>query len=311
MSGLMLIRPMWLWALLPLAALALWSWRARGAGGWERVVDPALMPVLRRLGLIGEAGGRGIRLLPFAAAAFLVLGLAGPGLPRAGEAEYRALDPLILLLDLSPSTLAEPGPLSDLQTAAAQVVMGAGARPIGIMGYAADGYLLAAPAADPATALGVIGALTQDVMPVVGSRPDLALSLARDLFGARDGLGIGGADLVLISDGGGAGDAHGPRALEEASRLASDGARLWTLALPRVATGAPPPAPDALAALARAGGGAGFATAEIPALSARIEAARQVRLMRDQGEGRGFDDLGPWFLLPALALLLPLWRRQR
>ena len=87
MSGLMLIRPMWLWALLPLAALALWSWRARGAGGWERVVDPALMPVLRRLGLIGEAGGRGIRLLPFAAAAFLVLGLAGPGLPRAGEAE--------------------------------------------------------------------------------------------------------------------------------------------------------------------------------------------------------------------------------
>ena len=54
LGGLILLRPWWL-AALPLIALA-WAWvrQRRAAGEWTAVLDPALMPALRRLGLLTD-----------------------------------------------------------------------------------------------------------------------------------------------------------------------------------------------------------------------------------------------------------------
>ena len=309
MSGLpalILLRPWWL-LVLPLTLLAaIWMRRRRLAGAWAGVIEPALMPALRRLGLLSDGRRDPAVVLPFAAAALLALALSGPAMPRQGAVEYRALDPLVLALDLSPSVVADPRALADAQASAATLLQLANGRPVGMMVYAADAYLASAPTSDADNLSGLIAVLARDTMPVAGSRPDIALSMARDLFGGRNGPGIGGADLVLISDGGGT----GPRAVEEAARLATDGARVWALTLPHAAEGAPPPNPAALAQLARAGGGDAFAMSEAPALMDRIAASRTIRLAREDIAGQGFRDFGPFLLPLAMLAMLPLFRRR-
>lgn len=307
MSGeVVLLRPLWLVALLPVLAAALWVWRRRFAGDWAGVVSPEMMVALRRLGLIGQGARGWAVLLPFAAAAVLAVALSGPALLRPGAVSLRALDPLILVMDLSPSVVGDPKVLGEAQAAASMLLDGAEGRPVGLMLYAADAYLASAPTSDPETLRGLIAVLGQDTMPVVGSRPDIALSMARDMFGSGE-TGIKGADLVVISDGGGS----GARAAEEAARLASDGARVWALALPRTSEGAPAADPAGLAALAQAGQGAALPSGQAPELAQQIAARRVALLVQDPEAGLAFQDLGPLLLPLALLILFPLFRRQR
>ena len=305
-------RPFWL-AALPLVLLAaLWVRRRRLAGEWAGVIDAQLLPALRQLGLLTDSRRDPAVLAPFIAGAFLCLGLAGPAVLRPGAIEYRALDPLILAIDMSPSVVADERVLTDAKTAAAAILPLAKGRPVGIMLYAADAYLASAPTTDAESLSGMIAVLSRDTMPVVGSRPDIALTMTRRLFGGKDkagqeGPGLGGADIVMITDGAGT----GPQAIEEAARLASDGARIWTLALPRTAEGAPPPDPEALASLARAGKGDALAIDETTRLMAQIDARRTARLARQDGAGQSFRDLGPFLLPFALLAIFPLFRRRK
>ncbi|MBK4218190.1 VWA domain-containing protein [Paracoccus caeni] len=306
MSDLVLLRPFALLLLLPLLALAMLVRYRRIAGGWAAQIDPALLPALRRMGLLIDGRGNGYLLLPFAAAVIMVAALAGPAAQRPGSIELRELDPIILMLDLSPSVVADPQALGALQAAAAEILPLAGTRPVGMMVYAADGYLASTPTTDAMSLQGTIAVLDRDTVPVAGSRPDIALSMARDLF-TSGGAGIGGADLVVISDGGGTGF----RAAEEAARLRSDGARVWALALARNAEGAPAPSLAGLEELARSGGGAALAASEVPALMDRIAAARTARFARDETASLRLRDFGPWLLPLAMVALLPLFRRRR
>lgn len=300
MSGLVLLRPWWLLALVPVAALALWLWRHRAAGEWAAVIDPPLLAAMRRLGHLHAGPPDAAPFLACGASALLALALAGPAIPREGGGSFERVDPIVLLLDLSPSVANGPAH-ADLQAAAAQVLQSAGARPVGIMVYAADGYVASAPTGDAESLQGLIAVLSPETMPVAGSRPDIALAEARDIFGTADLADPGGADFIVISDGGGA-----DRALDEARRLASEGARVSTLALARQAAGAPAPDAPALAELARVGGGTTApARAPRPVLAA-IAGARIARIARSDEAGRVFRDLGPWLLglaaLPGLAL---------
>lgn len=306
MTSLVLLRPYWLFILPLLFGLAVWTRRRKAHGGWATVIDPAILPALRKLGLVVDGRGSRYALLPWIAAAMTAIALSGPAIQRPGSVGLRALDPLILILDLSPSVVADVRVLGALQAAAAELLTLAEARPVGMMVYAADAYLASAPTTDARSLQGLIAVLTRDTIPVAGSRPDIALSMARDLFSAGE-TGIGGADLVLISDGGGT----GPIATEEAVRLASDGARLWALQLTENAEGAPPVATAGLAELAEAGSGAALEVSETQLLMEKIAAARTARLVRDETSARAMQDLGPWVLVLAALIMLPLFRRRQ
>lgn len=306
-GGLILLRPWWLLALLAVAAATALLRRRKLGRDWAGVIDPALMPVIRRLGLIAKGRRDGALLLPVFAAAILSLALAGPAVMRPGMVEYRAMDPLLLVLDLSPSVAADDIVLGDLRAATARLLAASEGRPVGLMVYAADAYLASAPTSDADSLQGLIAVLDRDIMPVEGSRPDIALSMVPQMFGGKDGTGMGGADIVLISDGGGA----DLLAIEEATRLRDSGARIWALTLPRAAPGAPPPNPDALDRIARAGGGAAMPTDEVASMIARIAATRDIRLARDPALRAAWMDLGPWLMPFALLALLPLFRRLR
>ena len=83
MGGLILLRPWWLLALLPVATLAFWSWRrAPDAGGWQSVMSPPMLAAMQALGQLGGRPAGWQRWLAPAALAVMVLGLAGPALPR-------------------------------------------------------------------------------------------------------------------------------------------------------------------------------------------------------------------------------------
>lgn len=286
-----LLRPGWLAALALVAAILLWRrWRGGAAGGWERVMPPAMLAAMRRLGHLRAAAGDHDGALA-AAAVLLALGLAGPALPRADAPVIAGSGALLIAVDLSPS-VAEGPALADAQAAAAAVLGAAGSRPVGLVLYAGEAYEIAAPTADPTILESQIAVLAPDLMPAGGSRPAAALSLAREML-----RGSPGAEVVLVSDGGGIDAA----AVAEAERLTGDGIGLSTLVLDGSAGGGGDPA--TLAAL-----GAATAPARAPGPVLDRLAGGGMRGRDTALAALGFHDLGP--LLAALAAipLLALFR---
>ena len=204
----------WLLALVPLAALAVLAiWRGGRGSGWERVMDAELYRVLA--GARTAAGWPWRQLLPLAGAAVLAVALAGPAAERADAPALRNLDAAFLVVDVSPSVAKGRG-LADLQAAAVQVLQGAEGRPMGLILYDGEAYLVSAPTLDPSTVETSIAVLDAGTMPGDGSRPDTALAMAAGRLAAA---GIVGGDVVVISDGGGIGG----ETLAEARRIAQTG----------------------------------------------------------------------------------------
>ncbi|WP_136682961.1 VWA domain-containing protein [Falsirhodobacter xinxiangensis] len=296
---MILLRPWWLAAVIPILLLGWMAMRRTRAGGWEGIVNPAVMARMRALGMVSGATSRWPSVLPFLAAAIAAVALSGPARMIAAGALIRQ-DPLILLIDMSPS-VAGGARLADAQAAAAQA-LGLAGRPVGAALYAAQAYVASAPTSDAASLQGLIAVLGPDTMPLAGSRPDIAIGSLDELFGTLDG-----ADILLISDGGSA----GPRAEEQAARLADSGARLWALSLDGPGPdGAPAADPAALEAIARAGGGTALPAREAGAMMQRIETARTARLATSDEARRVFRDLGPFLIPFAMVAILPLFRRR-
>ena len=71
-----LMRPEWLWCLLPAAVLTIFLWRHRGRlGSWNQVIAPELLPYL----VSPKDGSRGPNLLPFLLLAWILAALAASG----------------------------------------------------------------------------------------------------------------------------------------------------------------------------------------------------------------------------------------
>lgn len=306
-----LLRPWWLlaWPILGgVWALA----QSRGAGPWAMIIDPRLLAGLKELGLFHTKrsarqwlGARNARLV---AAGVLALALSGPAVLHHDRAEYRAQDPLILSIDMSPSVVGDQKTLTALRTAAAETAALAGARPIGVMLYSAEPYLALVPTTDLRAVSELLSVLSDQTMPLPGSKPEMALSMLPDFF-AQSVVGADGrlgADVVVVSDGGGI----GPRANDEARRLASQGFRIWGLGVNRTAQGAPEADLIGLAALAQAGGGASFAADQPMALIEALGRERRLRLAVTDAHAAGWRDLGYLLLVATMAIGLFMFRRR-
>lgn len=303
MDGLTLLRPLWLAALVPLALLALWGWpRAPDGGGWQRVMPGPTLAAMQALGaLSGRRPGWQRVLAPLAMTA-LVAGLAGPALPRTDAPVLAQTDAAFIAIDLSPSVSESPAALAAARIAAGALLQGLAGRPVGLIAYAGEAFLVSAPTADTAVLETQIAVMDAATMPSQGSRPADALGLAGKLL-----EGVRRADVILISDGGGVDAATGA----EADRLAAAGVRISTLRLQPLAQGARPE-PEAEAALARLTrqGGSARPASDAVALAARLAHAGATR--PDPAlTALQYRDLGP--LLAALASLplLVMLRRQR
>lgn len=297
MDGLILLRPLWLLALLPLAGLVLLRVaRSPDAGGWERVMGRDMLRAMQVLGALGGRQPMWMRLLAPLALAALILGLAGPALPRTDAPVLAQADAVVLAMDLSPSVAQGPG-LDQAKLAAAGLAQGLSGRPVGLVLFSGEAFTATAPTLDVGSLQTQIGVLDGDTMPAAGSRPAAAMGMAGQML-----AGLPRADLVLISDGGGV-DAQ---AMAEADRLAGQGVRLWALRLTDLAPDAPAPPADALDRLVRGG--------EVMDWDRMDRLAGQ--LVRSGGSVRDpvlqalqYRDLGPWLALLVLPSLLVMLRK--
>lgn len=315
------IRPLWL-LLLPLAVLIPVMWRVlrRPSGDWSKVCDEHLLRWLS----VGQGAARPGRLGPWVAGLvwlIATLALAGPSWEQLPDSSFSSRDARVLVLDLSTSMLAEdlkPNRLTQARFELSDILEAAQEGQTGLVAFAGDAFVVAPLTNDTNTISNMLPALRPDIMPVQGSRPDLGLKMAAELF-TRAGLSRG--EILLIADGG------NRAALEVAGKLAQKGIYTSVLGV-GTPQGAPIPSGDgfvsdnsgnivvarlqreALQAIATAGGGKYSelnADSKGDSLFAGNEHGDFAR--RDDALGERWKDMGPWLLLLLLPLLAYSFRR--
>jgi Ca-activated chloride channel family protein len=306
------LRPAWLLALLPGAAIAWGAWRRDDlARAWQGVIEPHLLEAL----LLPASGQRG-RLRPsrLLAACLLLasLALAGPTWEKEPTPFARDEAAVFLVVKVTPSMLAEDIGPSRLGRSVQKIGDFLDLRPgqrTGLIAYAGSAHLAMPLTSDPDIVRTFAAAFAPEVMPVPGEDAPGAVALAdRRLQEA----GVPGS-IVLVADDLVPTDVEALRA-----HRAAGGAAVHVFAVaagPGVVPpfGSPPAPPldeERMRAAARAAGGAFVGVtpdgSDVAALSDAVE--RSLRSAPAQ-EGERWQDMG-WWLLPLLALLvLPFFRR--
>ena len=301
-TALQFLRPAWLLALLALPLLA-WWWRARARrrSAWRDVVDAHLLPHL----LQGGAGRRG-RDLPWtllAATALAICALAGPSWRSTGQPLQAGGAPLVVALDLSSATLANDLPPSRLLQARVRLAELLRERngPVGLVAFADDAFTVAPLTDDAGNVALFLDALSPEIMPVDGSRPDRAIELAMNLLHQA---GAGGGDILLFTDDASrAASQAAARALGAGFRVSVLGMGSESGAAYRRHDGSITTTrldPGALRALARAGGGTYAPWAEADALPVVNGATATSDTLRD---GARVPEDGGYWLLPLVMVL--------
>ncbi len=300
-----LLRPLWLVALPVVVFLAVRAaWRSAPLGDWVKAVDPALMAVLEHRG--GVLGGRRQANIVAALTAVLVaIALTGPAVERPENATFRNLDATVVVLDVSRS-VAEGGRFKEARQAVQAVAEAAGTRSVALVIYAGDAYTALPPTTDRDVIDTTLFAIDSETVPDRGSHPERGLVLARRILSESS---VVAADVVLISDGDGIGQA----AEREAATLRETGFTLSTLSVPAAATlppGVPRPDPAALERLASLGGGRSADVSAPDAVLSQVGASTAQHLAAGGYGVLAFADFGRWLLLLALMPALVLFRKS-
>ena len=315
------IRPLWL-LLLPLAILLPWAWRRsrQPAGDWSRVCDPHLLHWLSIKQSGEEARGSG-RLLAGLALLIVTLAMAGPSWQKLPDVSYSARDARVIVLDLSRSMLAEdlrPNRLTRARFRLADLLENTAEGQVGLVSFAGDAYVVSPLTSDMNTIVNLLPALRPDIIPVAGSRADMALAMAASLL-ERSGLARG--EILLVTDSATSRDAARARDLRDEGIITSvlavgtpDGApipsgggfvsdRAGNVVIARMNR-------SELLAVAEAGGGAyselGTTANDMALWGATGEAEFA---LRDDALGERWKDSGPWLVLLLLPLALAGFRR--
>jgi Ca-activated chloride channel family protein len=317
------IRPEWFLAIPVIAALIVLLLRKRlGAGNWQQIIDPQLLPYVLTEKLAGRVDHRW--WLMALGGLLAIVALAGPSWERIEQPVFRSDQALVIALDLSRSMDSQDVPPSRLVRAKLKVLDILRRREGGqtaLIVYSANAFTVTPLTTDSDTIAALINSLGTDIMPSRGSYPVAAINKGRALLeqaGARNG------DVLLITDGG-----SSVAAEKAAARLNEAG---YTLSILGVGTpqGAPIPQP-----------GGGFVTDRsgkivvpgVEATSLRDLAAAgygrfamltsdesdldqlfsgQVTLSAEAAESMATDqwrEEGPWLLLLLLPLAASAFRR--
>ena len=195
-----LMRPEWLWLLVPTALLTLLLWRQHSrSGSWSDVIAPQLLPYL-----LGEqSGSKRTNLLPVIVAAWViaVMAAAGPSWERIPQPIHQKQDALVLVLDLSYSMKAADLAPSRIDRARQKLLDLLNQRTegqTGLIAFAGDAHIVTPLTDDNPTIANLLPALHPDMMPVPGSDPQSAVMLALELL---QSAGIRRGQILLVTDG--------------------------------------------------------------------------------------------------------------
>ena len=194
------LRPYWLAGILILVP-ALYTIRQRTIRGnkWKDAVDPELLSVL-----ISPSDIRSNLIkLSLATIGFVLafIALSGPTWERKPSPVERQNDPLVVILDLSLSMYVQDITPSRIERAKYKISDVLARRAEGftaLVVYAGDGHVVTPLTDDVGTVNNLLTALHPGMMPMLGSKPQSAVELARELF---TNSGFQQGRILLITDG--------------------------------------------------------------------------------------------------------------
>ncbi len=300
MSAFHFIRPFWLLAILPLAVLAGGLlWRTPVAQAWSQVCDPHLLPYL--IETHGRVKRARPQLLLFASALFMIMSLAGPTWSRLPAPTFKKMQARVVLLDLSSDMLVRdlsPDRLTRAKFKLHDLFQRHDAGQLGLVVYTSVPFVVSPLTEDGETIDALLPSLVPDIMPVEGYALSPALKEAAKLIKQA---GFQAGQLLVLT-------AHPPSsvAIRTARALAKDG--IETSIIPIQDHASPV---SAFNDLALSGKGRMIALQETDADLSQWQALSQphVSYAANQTDFPIWRDQGHWFLMPALLLLLPVFRR--
>ncbi len=325
MSTFHFLRPEWLWGFLPLVGLLVFlAKRGATAQLWESVCDAHLLPHVL-VGTTGTKSSSPIILVGLAWTLSLVA-LAGPVWSQLPQPVFRAESALVIVLDVSRSMDAQDVAPSRLTRAKHKILDILQARQEGqtaLVIFAGESFVVSPLTDDARTMKTLVQTLETSLMPVQGSRPDLALKMGHELL---EQVGIPDGDLLLITDG----EAE-PATVETMQQIASKGRHISILGV-GTEEGAPIPEtggfvkddsgaivvtkldPGSLQAAARAAGGR-YATVALDDrdLGVVLPSVDTSTISTPTGSNQRTTNMwreeGPWLVVALLAVALPAFRR--
>ena len=194
-----LVRPMWLLALIPLAALFMLSLRkTRSSQSWKNVCDEQLLPHV--LTQPGGARSRLINWLLFIAGALAILAAAGPAWEKLPTPVFRDQSALVIALDLSQSMNAtdlKPSRLSRARLKLLDILKTRKTGQTALVVYADDAFTVTPLTDDNDTIANLAPSLDADLMPAQGSNVVAAVKKSVELM---QQAGSAEGHILLITD---------------------------------------------------------------------------------------------------------------
>ena len=197
------IRPLWLLGIIPAAlCLLMINKLAHQAGNWSKVISPELLPFLMQSDAQGENRlTRGFMMGAAGCWLLFCLALAGPSWNQLPQPVHKEDAALVLILDLSPSMLAEDVTPSRLIKARYKMIDILKARQQGFTGlvvYGGEAFTVSPLTEDGNTIVSLIPTLHPGLLPVYGSNTEDGIDAAMDLI---KNAGYQQADILLLTDG--------------------------------------------------------------------------------------------------------------
>lgn len=325
LTNLHFIRPMALWA-LPVVLFIVWQLQKNHAkdDAWSKICDPHLLAAIK----IKSAGkGSHLSLLLWPISLIAILAIAGPAYKKMPTPVIKNQTALVLALDVSKSMLSDDIKPNRLERAKFKINDILAKRKDGqtaLLVYSGDAFVVTPLTDDTETIALMLKAISPDIMPVQGSRVDIALVKAQELLKQA---GYISGDVLLLSDG-----VNSKKAEYVAEQLAKSNIRTSVLAI-GTKDGAPIPTArgflkdragnivipklevSALRDLASAGNGRFI---QISGDSSDIDAilpdqvsgdTEKENHKEDAFETENYIDEGPWLTLLLLPLFALLFRK--
>jgi len=209
------LRPLWLFALILVALVCFLLYRhKKTAKQWSSLIDAQLLNHLIK------ADAQRLSPLPIiliAVGGFVaVLALAGPSWEKLPQPQFVNQQPLVLLVDLSPSMAVEDVKPSRLIKMRFKLIDLLRARQQGLTAlivYAGDAHVLAPLSEDNETLISLVPTLSPQVMPISGSNTEEGVALAVSLLQAQS---YNQANIILLTDG------MTPQAAKNVTKLLED-----------------------------------------------------------------------------------------
>ncbi len=296
MPELQLLRPLWLFGLLPVLLTWWFLWRRQDPfARWQRVIDPHLLPHL----VVGDEKGRKLRPVHLLLVIWLVtvLALAGPSW-RSQPSPFAEQSGLMVVLKTSESMESTDVQPSRIDRARQKIHDLLSARPgadTGLVVYSGSAHLVMPLTADERIIDTMLEELTPELMPVDGD----TLADALELAGATLQRAGKQGSILVIAD---------TVSLQQTQDLAAR-----NFIYPVQFLSLQPPGmtldPGMATAAKTVDGTVELLTADSSDIERIIRRSRSLASSGAEDAGRVPEDAG-YFLLPLLALLALFWSRR-